>query len=153
MIVCIQVGFLTDPFSPIHWLIMAAVFDWHLLFVTVGLSTHGRVTETLRLDGTHKDHRVQHSVHHTMPTDHIPQCQISMALQHLWGWWLHHSTAPSEKKLFPVSNLITDCVWPACLAQATLWRRGICINPCLISVPICFLGPKNYCPKVYYGGR
>jgi len=43
-----------------------------------------------------------------MPTDHIPQCHIHMALEHLQGWWLHHLpgqlchciTAPSEKSFF-----------------------------------------------------
>ena len=28
--------------------------------------------------------------HPTVPTDHIPQCHISMALEHLQGWGIHH---------------------------------------------------------------
>lgn len=149
---CIWVCFfLTEPFFPVHWLIVFAVFDWHLLFVIVGLSTHGHVTESFRLDGTHKDHQAFSLSHHAQWP--IPQCQILTILEHLWGCWVHHPTGLLEKKFFPVSNLISAHVWPACLAQTTLWRRGICINPCLISVPICSLGPRNYCPKEYYGGR
>ena len=26
----------------------------------------------------------------TVPTDHVPQCHIHMALEHLQGQWLHH---------------------------------------------------------------
>ena len=34
--------------------------------------------------------RMWHKAVPTMPTDHIPQCPISMAPNHLLGWWLHH---------------------------------------------------------------
>ena len=48
-----------------------------------------------------------------MPTDHVPLWHITMVLEHLHGWWPHHSlgilyqwlTALWEKKCFLISNL------------------------------------------------
>ena len=48
-----------------------------------------------------------------MPTNHVPHFHISIFLEHLQGWWLHHLpgqlchciTTLSEKKFFLISNL------------------------------------------------
>jgi len=60
-----------------------------------------------------------------IPTDHIPQCHISMVLEHLHGQWLHHppgqlcqhTSALSEKKFFLTSNLNL----PWCNSRPALW--------------------------------
>jgi len=69
-----------------------------------------RITESWRLEKTPKI--TTSNPIPTMPTDHVPQCHISMALEHLQGCWSHHSLGSRaneyysfEKKLFLISNL------------------------------------------------
>ena len=69
-----------------------------------------------------QNHLVQPSVHPPMLINHVPRCHISMVLEHLQGWWLHHLpgqlciTTISEKKFFLISNLRAPeklCSFPA----------------------------------------
>ena len=66
---------------------------WHVLIspfsdytaAAPGSSNH-RLVESLRLGKTSKITQSNHQPTTTMPTDHVPQCHISTALEHLQGW-------------------------------------------------------------------
>ena len=63
-----------------------------------------------------------------MPTDHIPQCHIHTALEHLQGWWLHY--LPGQPVPLPycsfgeeITAIIqpepTSCLIANCLGEET----------------------------------
>ena len=53
------------------------------------VSNH-RTTESLKLEKTNKIINSNPN-HPTVPSDHLPQCHISMVLEHFHGRWPHHS--------------------------------------------------------------
>lgn len=53
------------------------------------------VTETLRLEETTQNTKVNHQRIPSMLTNHVPQCNIYPFIEHLPGWWLYcHPVQP-----------------------------------------------------------
>jgi len=76
-------------------------------------SVFHKTIEYLRLEKTLEFLQPNSNPSPPRPLSHIPQCYISMLLEHLHRWWLHHSldslfqhiATPMEKKCFVISNL------------------------------------------------
>ena len=78
-----------------------------MLFASSGLDEQEVFVESLRLEETTKITKSIPS-HPPIPTDHIPQCHISIFLEHLQGQWLHHLPGQLCQRITTLSEIFPN---------------------------------------------
>ena len=79
----------------LHWPSHGSSLAWpcNVFFPCVSSRLAEHASYNCRIIPVGKDlqaHQAQPQPTPTVPTAHIPQCHISMVLEHLQGWWPHH---------------------------------------------------------------